>query len=248
LDAGAALMMDFDGTLVGIAATPVDVLPAAHLPQLLLRTRGTLRGALAIVSGRPIMDIDRYTKSTVMVVAGVHGLELRGTDGQSRFSSALHLAIPGLHGALQDLARHWPGILIEDKGPAVAVHYRQRPDAEQACRASALAAQAAAPMDVEILEGKYVMEIKRRGYDKGCAVREIMATAPFKGRHAVFIGDDITDESAFQAATALGGVAVMVGNRWPTDATYALESVGHVHAWIGNIRSADMRNANNPKD
>lgn len=238
-----ALLSDFDGTLVAIAARPDAVAVAPYLPQLLWRTRGALRDALAIVTGRTIADVDRFTKSTVMTVAGVHGLELRGPQGLVRASRSIHTALPELRAELEALKRRRPGVLVEDKGAAVALHYRQAPEAEAECRTLATAAAARAADDCSVLEGRSVIELKRRGHDKGAAVRDIMAQPPFQGRRPVFVGDDLTDEAAFGAVLDLGGVAVVVGARWPTAAGHALPSVHEVHAWIGHVRPPERRRA-----
>lgn len=230
-----ALMMDFDGTLAAIAGRPDAVIVAPYLPQLLWRTRGALLGALAIVTGRTIMEIDKYTKSTVITVAGVHGLELRSSEGTLRFSRSIHLLLPDLAARLTALGRRWLGVIIEDKGAAVALHYRQCPAAEEDCKALACDAAASTGGECEVIEGKLVVELKRRSHDKGTAVREIMSQTPFMGRRPIFVGDDRTDEAAFSAVLEMGGCAVLVGQRWPTAATCALKSVNDVHDWIGHV-------------
>ena len=208
-----ALLLDFDGTLVDIAPTPDGV----HVPQALCAALARLLqatgGALALVSGRPIADLDRRFSPLKLPIVGGHGAEMRVRDGE-RVN-----AVASLPRALRDrLAQAQaldPGIIVEDKGYSLALHYRKAPQCEDAVRRHIAEALAAFPGEaVEMLPGKALFEIKRPGVSKGESVRMLMTHAPFAGRVPVFIGDDITDESVFKLLPALGGRGYAVGRHF----------------------------------
>jgi len=205
---GCAFFFDFDGTLAELAPRPdavvVDVAVRAGLARL-SRAQG---GAVAIVSGRPVAEIDALLSPLRMPVAGVHGTERRGADG------VLHrLATPGLApawGGVQALAARHAGLLLELKPGAMALHFRGAPELEDACMAAMIDAQARVD-DMVLLCGKCVIELKPRRASKGQAVADFMAEMPFISRLPWVFGDDVTDEAAFEVVLALGGVAVKVG-------------------------------------
>lgn len=207
-----ALFLDFDGTLAEIAPRPDAVQVEAGLPAVLERLRDRLGGALAIVTGRPVAVIDDFLAPARLDAAGLHGVERRVggalTGGRADDHPRLRTEVEHLHGAARDLG----GVLIEDKGASVAVHWRLAlaPEAERA-EAMVRAAAAALGPDYRLQLGKAVGEIVPAQATKAHAIRALMARAPYAGRRPVFLGDDRTDEIAFASIAEDGGVAVRVG-------------------------------------
>jgi len=225
-----ALFLDFDGTLVEIAESPDAVRTEHHLLETLMTLSDKLGGALAIVSGRPVAEIDGHLDHARIAAAGLHGLEMRlksGAPVRKLDATALDSRIIA---ELRTVADAHEGLLLEDKGAAVALHYRNRPDLEALCLEAAEAAVAGRPA-LGLLRGKMVVEIKSASSDKGRAVRRFMDTAPFAGRKPVFVGDDVTDEDGFRAASALGGFGIKVGEG-ETVARWRIDSVAEFLRWL----------------
>lgn len=224
----SALYLDFDGTLVGLAPRPDLVAVTPALQMLLHRLRVLLGGAVAIVSGRSLRDLDLLLRPALFPGAGLHGAELRFPDG----CQAEPAAGPNTTTVVQSLRARFgkdPRLLIEDKGAAVALHFRQAPEKVAECLAAARELAAAAGLDVVI--GKKVVELRPPGADKGLALRMLSRCPPFQARTPVFVGDDATDEDGFAAATALGGYGVKVG-LGQTQARYFCRDVDEVCAWL----------------
>ena len=208
LQPSCALFLDFDGTMVDIAPQP----HAVHVPEPLLavlqEVHAWLGGALAVISGRPIAQIDEFLEPLQLPVAGVHGAERRGTDG------GVHLLnthpLDHVEEAACALAAHHPGLLVENKRGSLALHYRQRPELEALCLATMQQAVDESP-GLVLLRGKMVAEAKPGGASKGRAIEDFLAEAPVAGRRPVFIGDDVTDEAGFSAVQRLGGVGIKIG-------------------------------------
>lgn len=203
-----ALFLDFDGTLVEIADRPEDVIVPPTLVRTLHALHEWLGGAVAIVSGRPIEQIDAYLRPLVLPAAGVHGAERRRARG-----SMIRADVPPLGRPLEAaeaLARNHPGLRVECKRGSVALHYRLAPELEPICLAAMQEAVDASP-GLTLLRGKMVLEAKPSGVSKGHAVEAFLQEAPFAGRVPVFIGDDVTDEVGFAAVQRLGGLGVKVG-------------------------------------
>jgi trehalose 6-phosphate phosphatase len=204
-----AMFLDLDGTLFDIAPTPQEVVAPEGIGQTLSRLQRALSGALAILSGRTIADIDRLLPSPRLAAAGEHGAELRLAPAEAIESTGLSV-LPAWRERLRALARRHAGVLVEDKGHTVAVHYRNAPAAQRRI-ARELADLVAQDRRFVVQAGKCVLELRPRGSDKGTALLRIMTASPFAGRTPVVLGDDVTDEAAFAAAIALGGRAVRVG-------------------------------------
>jgi len=207
------LLLDFDGTLVDIAPTP----DAVHVPEALCdalaRLLPALGGALALVSGRPIADLDRRFLPLKLPIVGGHGAEMRVHEGN--IVSAVAPLRESLRRQLAEAQNLDPGIVVEDKGYSFALHYRKAPQCEEALRRHIDRVVAAFTDEkVEVLPGKAMFEVKRPGVSKGESVRMLMGYAPFAGRRPVFIGDDVTDESVFAALPALGGKGYSVGRHF----------------------------------
>lgn len=225
---GSALFFDFDGTLAELAPQPDAVRVEPAVGVCLAALSRALGGALAIVSGRPVSEIDHYLHPLRLPVAGVHGAERRGPDGFLR-----RIATPEL-GPAQELAQalvdQHPALRLEVKPGALALHYRQAPGLEDAC----VAAMSEAQRRVEgmaLMCGKMVVELKPRRASKGQAVRAFLDERAFRARRPWFFGDDVTDEAAFEAVLALGGVAVKIGEG-ETSAPYRLADPAALHAWM----------------
>ncbi len=226
----ASLFLDLDGTLAPIELRPEAVGPVVARSALLRRLGARLGGRLAVVSGRSLESVDAILEGTVAAVAGVHGLERRRGDG-GIVSASPHPRLGEARAALEGFAKTAPGVLVEDKGLAVTVHYRQAPAAR--LDALALAKRLARKFGLRLQTGDMVAELKTPGADKGDAVTAFMAEAPFKVGRPVFVGDDVTDEDGFAAAANLGGFGVLVGPPRETAASYRLNDVEDVLDWLG---------------
>lgn len=228
-----ALFLDLDGTLLDIADAPdavrVDETLRGHLTGL----ASALGGAFALVSGRPIADIDRLLALPDLAVVGLHGLERRDTVGHIRRLPA-PVGLEPLRARLRRFAARWPGVLIEDKGAALALHYRREPAAAAPGR-EFVRSLVAGHADLVVLDGNMVFEIKPKRADKGAAIASLMTVPPFAGRIPVFIGDDTTDEDGFATVNRLGGISIRVGDRGPSHAPWQLADVAAVHAWLGRL-------------
>lgn len=204
-----ALLLDFDGTLVDIAPTPDAVHVPDDLCDSLARLLELTNGALAVVSGRPIRDIDAMFAPLKLPVVGGHGAEMRVRDDEI-FSAVAPLP-EALRRRLKAAEEFDPGILIEDKGYSVALHYRRAPAVATRLRAHIDAVCADFPGEpMEMLPGKALFEIKRPGVSKGEGVRTLLTHAPFAGRIPVFIGDDETDKTLFALLPEFGGIGFSV--------------------------------------
>ena len=223
---GAAVFLDFDGTLVDLAPTPDGVRVAPGVIEALALLAERHGGALALISGRPVAQIDAMLAPLVLPVAGVHGVERRGADGQLHVAATPDVA-PVLARA-QALASVHPGLLVEQKRGAVALHYRLAPELESLCLQEMTAAVQACP-GVLLLHGKMVLEAKPAATDKGGAIAAFLQESPFAGRRPVFAGDDTTDEAGFAFVQQAGGQGVKVGSG-PSAATLRLASPGALRA------------------
>ena len=236
-DASAwAVFLDFDGTLVELAPTPSAIVVPPELPGLLADLAARLDGALAIVSGRPIAEIDAFLAPTHLPAAGQHGLERRDHNGEAVQQDA-HLAeLAEISDAMEAFAQADPRLLIERKSLTAALHYRNAPDREADCQKLVQKLREKHPA-VEILSGKMVFEARGHGMDKGQAIASFMDETPFKSRLPVMIGDDTTDEDGFRTANDLGGHSIKVGPG-ATLARNRLGSVSDVLNWLNQLRDS----------
>src|SRR5471032_925495 len=209
-----ALLLDIDGTLLDLAPTPREVWVPPDLAKTLNRLLEKTSGALALVSGRSLNDIDLIFAPEQFPAVGGHGAEMRiSTDSEAVATHAPPMD-KELKRRLAAIAQLSPGILLEDKGYSLALHYRLAPQAEKAIYAAVSLIRADLPnAPIEVLPGKCVCEIKHYGFTKATGVLELMAHKPFKGRRPIFIGDDVTDETVFAIMPDLGGLAFSVGRR-----------------------------------
>ena len=226
---GAALFLDFDGTLVELAEAPDAIHVPEELGSLLGALSQRLDGRLALVSGRGIEDIDRYVRCSNLAVSGSHGLELRFADGRI-VAPDLPPEMAAAVEAVEDFARGIEGMIIEDKSFGVALHYRKVPDVEN--RAQAFMDDIARETGLRVQHGKMMTELRPQGADKGDAVRAFMTEPEFVSARPIFVGDDLTDEHAFAAAVTLGGAGVLVGPQRETTARWRLQGVRAVADWL----------------
>ncbi len=225
----SALFLDLDGTLAAIEPTPDAVGPQPRRNWLLSELSRRLDGRLAVLSGRPLEEIDRILGETVQSAAGVHGLERRTPAGE-RVDLAPHPQLPAVVSILECFAKGQKGLVVEPKHRSVGLHYRLHPPAAAAC--VDVAERLAAAYGLKLLEGRMVVELRTPGPDKGDALELFMDDAPFAGATPVMVGDDVTDEDAFRAAAAMGGFGVLIGDPRPTAARYRLEDPRAVLAWL----------------
>jgi len=201
--------------------------------RLLSRLLPRLESALALVSGRTIENLDHLFAPIKLPAAGLHGLERRDAEGRLHILGEAedldHLRVP-----LAELAATHEGLLLEDKGRALAFHYRLAPEQGAYARKRIEALVASTP-DLRLIHGKMVLEIKPRHADKGSAIQAFMTEPPFRNRIPVFIGDDMTDEDGFRAVNALNGLSIHVGEVEATAANYQLANVDQVRRWLADL-------------
>ena len=209
-----ALLLDIDGTLLDLAQTPSEVWVPPGLADTLGRLVGRSSGAMALVSGRSLNDIDMIFAPAVFPAVGGHGAEMRLTTDTEAVAAHAPPMDKDLRRRLAAIAKLAPGILVEDKGYSLALHYRLAPQAEEAIYQEVARLRADLPSaQLEVLPGKCVCEIKHSGFTKATGVRELMLHDPFKGRRPLFIGDDVTDETVFAIMPDYDGLSFSVGRR-----------------------------------
>lgn len=242
LDLGrTAFLLDFDGTLVDIAPQPDAVHVSAPLRETLAALHTASGGALAIISGRTVHDVESRLSLPGLVIAGVHGAERRNADGGlvrlNADSNALARLERELRAELTQLSTQFSGVVLESKGIAFALHYRHAPEAENAVLnvADRLARRYAD--HVRLQAGKMVVELKPRGASKGDMVRTLMTEPPFTGRTVLFAGDDLTDESAFDAVNAFDGWSIKVG-AGPSQAHWRVQDPAALREWLAALTAA----------
>lgn len=226
-----ALFLDVDGTLLPTVARPQDVRVDAALRGLLTRLRAALGGALALVSGRSIAQIDRLFEPLVLPVAGQHGFERRDASLRLQRADILRQPLDEAAAALSDLSARHCGLLVEQKGASIALHYRLAPELAHLAQAKMKMLQERLAPEYALLTGKMVFELKPAQADKGAAIRAFMQEAPFARRVPVFLGDDVTDEHGFAAVEEFGGEAVKIGPG-ETRARARLAGASDVRGWL----------------
>lgn len=228
-----ALFLDFDGTLVAIADRPDEVRLDPGTLTALTDLKGVLGGALAIITGRDIAAVDLFLAPLNLSMAGVHGLVRRDAKGRT-WKSTFDSSVPdAIEKAVSPLVKKYPGLLVERKYGAVAVHYRDHPELEQ-ISIEALENALLGVKETEIKRGKMVVEVKAAGGNKGAAVADFLKEEPFAGRQAVFAGDDVTDEDAFAFVNKTGGISIKVGPG-ATIATYRTSGTTEFLEWLRRL-------------
>jgi trehalose 6-phosphate phosphatase len=226
-----AFFFDIDGTLVDISPTPWEVRLERELLERIRELHELTGGALALISGRSIRDIDNVFHGEQLPVAGQHGLERRDARGRISRHRIRAGKLAASRERLREIIPRHDGLLLEDKGLSLALHYRQAPALGSFAHRLMRTLQEEIGPDYTILRGKKIVEIKPGGKDKGEAVKEFMAEKPFKGRLPVFVGDDATDEYGFAVVNALGGHSIKVG-AGRSIAKWRLRDVTAVRAWL----------------
>lgn len=239
------VFLDFDGTLVEIEDRPDDVRIDAATLQLIERLRDKVGRALALVSGRDIHVIDRLLYPLVLPVAGVHGLQRRDASGRLHSPFIDQNVVEAIASQVQAEFRSEPGVVIEKKTGAVAIHFRLRPDFEKKCHALARKIIRGRP-DLHIIKSKMVCEIRLQGNDKGAVIATFLEERPFKGRKPIFAGDDANDEPGFVAVNACGGVSIKIGGD-PTAARHRAANIVELRNWLDELIAAPSELARRPK-
>lgn len=228
-----AFFLDVDGTLAEIVSDPARASVPAPLRETLAVLARLAGGALALVSGRSIAQLDAMLHPLVLPLAGVHGLERRdigGTITRLEIDTAAHQSLAA---TITAFARTRPGLQAEEKPGSVALHFRNRPELAAECRAF-MADQRARDSRLTLVEGKMVAELKFGTRDKRQAIADFMTEAPFRGRRPFFAGDDITDEAGFAGVNAAGGVSVKIGSG-PSAADHRLADPAALARWLENV-------------
>lgn len=226
-----AWFFDIDGTLAPIAASPDKVRIEPAIQKLVSDLRAHVQGAVALISGRSLHDIDRLFPEQRFAAAGQHGVERRHPNGTVERRLVDQRRLATMRTSLRILERRYPGLLLEDKGLSLALHYRQAPDLEPLVQREVRSLIAGTSEAFLMQTGKCVVEILPAGNNKGTVVTEFMAEPPFAGRIPVFVGDDVTDEHAFVVVNTLGGHSFKVG-KGETQARYRLRDVAAVAVWL----------------
>lgn len=225
-----ALFLDVDGTLLPIAPHPDAVSVAPELLELLRGIEHRSGGALALVSGRSIANLDALFAPLQLPSAGIHGLERRGADGVLHRRDVAEQLVP-LRRRAAGYAAERQGLLLEDKGQSLALHFRGAPQFEAEAE-DFLRGLVAGADDLELTHGKMVLEVKPSGANKGTAIDAFLQEPPFAGRQPVFIGDDVTDEDGFAVVNRHGGLSLRVGPPRETAAAYGLADEAAVLTWL----------------
>jgi trehalose 6-phosphate phosphatase len=234
-----ALFLDVDGCLLDLAPAPDAVVIPTGLPATLAALERRLHGAIALVSGRALANVERLFDTLHLPMAGLHGLERR-TTVHTQSAPEPPPAWDGVREDAQRVIAGHPGTLFEDKGAALALHWRNAPHAADELQAFAAATLPRLP-GYRLQHGHHVVELRPDAGDKGSAIAALLEEPPFKERMPVFAGDDVTDEAGFAVVNARGGLSVLVGDRPTSCAHYALPNPAAVRSWLAGANEQEQR-------
>lgn len=226
-----AYFVDLDGTLLDIAPSPDEVRLDAEVQTLLTELSEFAGGAVALISGRSISDITGLISEPCLPVAGQHGLERRDAAGRITAHREESNGLAFAAGALEREVKKYSGLMLEQKGLSLALHYRAAPELGGHVHTVMRRICSELGPEYVLQEGKRVVELKPAGKDKGVAVQEFLREPPFLGRRPVFLGDDATDEYAFAVVNEADGISVKVGPG-KTGARFRLKDVRAVRRWL----------------
>ncbi len=236
-----ALFLDIDGTLIDLAETPESIVVPAGLPADLHRLSARLGGALALVTGRALPFADQLFRPYVFPIAGLHGSERRDATGMTT-RVEVGAEFETLKAALAREAQQWPGVLIENKGAAVAAHYRRAPEQREVVEAAMERYLDMAGDDFTLQHGKMVVEIRPARASKGHALMAYLNEAPFQDRKPIAIGDDVTDEAMFRVVNELGGHSIRISETpAETVAQSTLPSASYLRSLIHRFAAETVR-------
>ena len=228
-----ALFLDVDGTLLEFCNNPDDVYPGVELNLILKSLSSLLKGALALVTGRRVLEIDRIFHPLQLPVGGQHGLEHR--DAEGNFKLVKNLKFPeNIRSQIQYFGEIYPECAIEDKSLTMAIHFRRAPKLEEKVL-KFVNKLIEGEKHFHAISGNMVIEIKPLGVDKGQSIALFMENEPFVDKLPIFIGDDVTDEDGFRYINANNGISIKVGTRTSSLARYNLNNVNAVHDWLGSL-------------
>jgi trehalose 6-phosphate phosphatase len=228
-----ALFLDIDGSLLDLAQRPDAVRVEPEVQRLLLRMQALTGGALALVSGRALEDIDSLFSPLLLPAAGEHGVERRDADRNVHYRIFDGNLLRRAAARLQAVAARHEGLLLEQKRYSLALHYRLAPELGELVRQAVQAEAAAQGQAFEVQAGKCVYELKPAGVNKGAAIAQFMRENPFAGRVPVYVGDDLTDEFGFEVVNDLGGHSIKVG-AGASSARFRFEHPDAVRQWLAD--------------
>lgn len=226
-----ALFLDLDGTLVDLVDHPDNIAVDEALRARLETLTDLLDGAVAVISGRGIDDLDRHLSLPALAMSGQHGAEWRQSLGDRQIAGDHQDALTAVRQQVREQVERDDALYLEDKGASLALHYRHRPEVGDRLKRDLSAMIDEYSDFLELHQGKFVFEIKGQGYDKGVALERFLATPPFADRCPIFIGDDRTDEDGFRVVNAHQGLAIKVGTG-ESIAGNRLTDPEAVHAWL----------------
>ncbi len=232
--AATALFLDIDGTLLDLRDRPDDVAAGDDLIRMLNTLSDRLGGALSLISGRSIADIDRVFAPARFPAAGSHGAEIR-LHPQDEVEIAAASLPDDVMTELAEFAAAHDGLLLERKLGGASLHYRMAPELLEQCRRLVDDLMVRVGQDFRLIPGKMVFELAPRSHDKGQAIAAMMEREPFAGRRPVFVGDDVTDEDGFRAVNDMQGVSIRVGEDRTSAATFMLDDVAAVRRWLETL-------------
>jgi trehalose 6-phosphate phosphatase len=233
------LFLDVDGTLLDFAASPEHARVPAGLTTQLERLHASLAGAVALVSGRPVAELDRLFSPLRLPAAGVHGLERRPADSPMQSYAGDSGRLGKARDALRALAASHRGLHLQDKGGALALHFQDDLELAALARRSAYRAARGLGSAYQVLAGRRVFELTPVVPNKGTAITAFLAEPPFAGRTPVFLGDDVGDRAGFRAVARHGGIPIAVGP-W-VSAPWKLRGASAVRNWLEALLRREQR-------